>query len=267
MTGRAIAASAIVCALVCADAAAASPPLRAVASLQPAAVQYGDPVTAVVEVDFDRKAIAPSSIRVQPSFVPYVVTSGPIVKRVRDGVVRFTYSLLCVTDGCLPIKSPRLVQLQPVTVSSTNETATARWPALRVSSRLASGDLSGAIRFRNPATPPAASYRLAPGTLAGALVGVAALCVLIAAALVAHALRRRSASPIADRRSPLELAIAYVRDSARRSDADRRRALELLAEAVGRPDVAAAAAETAWSEQPPTPARTTELAEQAAHVK
>jgi hypothetical protein len=249
-------------------------PLQVVTSLQPAAVLYGDPVTADVEVDYDPRAVEPSSIRVLPSFIPYVATSAAVVQRLRPGVVRFRYSLVCVTDGCLPTSGPRLVRLERVTVTALAHartvTVVASWPSLRISSRLAASDLSGRIRFRSPTTPPTPAYRLRPGPLAGGLIAAAALCALAAAALAGRELTRRSARSVADRLSRLELAIVYVRDSARRSDPDRRRALALLAEAVdddGVPALAADAAETAWSKPAPTPAGATELADRAAGLR
>jgi hypothetical protein len=255
-------------------AGSAGTPVRVVASLHPAAVLFGDPVTAEVEVDYEPQTIEPSSIRVQPSFIPYVVTAAPVVQQVRAGVVRYRYSLLCVTDGCLPAKGSRVVQLERVTVSglagAQTVTAAASWPTLRVSSRLAGSDLSGQIHFRNSTTPPNASYRLAPGPLAGGLIGAAALCVLFALALAGRGLARISSRSRERRLSPLELAIEYVRESAGRSNPDRRRALELLAEAVdagGEPTLAAAAAERAWSKPPPTPAVATELADRAAGIR
>ncbi len=246
-------------------------PLRVVTSIYPRAVRYGDPVTAEVAVAYDPRTIALASIRVVPSFSPYVAVSAPVVQPVRSGLVRFRYSLLCVSDGCLPTRGPRLLRLEPVTVSglagASRSTATATWPVLRISSRLVPSDLRGPVRFRSPTTPPAPVYRVAPGLLAALLLATATLCVLVAIAIAARgllALRRR---PATRSLSSLELAIAYVRDSTRRSAADRRRALGLLAEAVddtGEPVLAAAAAETAWSQPPPTPAGASELAERAA---
>jgi hypothetical protein len=249
-----------------ADGASAGPALRAVASLQPAAVLFGDPVTADIEVDYDPRAVEPSSIRVQPNFVPYVASVAPIVQNIHTGAVRFRYSLLCVTDGCLPTKSSRILQLHAVTVTglagTRRLTVTTRWPVLRISSRLGAADLGGSVRFRHPTTPPPPEYRIAPGAFAGGLIAAAALCALLAAALVGRELARRAGR--AQLLTPLELAIAYVRDSTGRTDPDRRRALELLAEAV-EGELATAAAETAWSKPPPTPAGAIELADRAAH--
>jgi hypothetical protein len=250
-----------------ADGASAGRALHAVASLQPAAVLFGDPVTADVEVDYDPRAVEPSSIRVQPDFVPYVASVAPVVQNIHTGAVRFRYSLLCVTDGCLPTKSSRILQLHAVTVTglagTQRLTATAQWPVLRISSRLAAADLGGSVRFRHPTVPPPLEYRVAPGAFAGGLIAAAALCALLAAALVGRELARRSGR--AQLLTPLELAIAYVRDSTGRTDPDRRRALALLAAAVDG-ELATAAAETAWSKPPPTPAGATELADRAAHA-
>jgi hypothetical protein len=260
---------AIACVLIGSSAtgASAEPALHAVASLQPAAVLFGDAVTAEIEVDYDPRTVEPSSIRIQPSFAPYIAGAAPTVQHLHAGAVRFRYSLLCVTDGCLPAKDARMLQLHAFTVSALagarSLTATARWPVLRISSRLAAADLNGRIRFRHPTTPPSPGYRVAPGALAAGLIAGAALCALLAAALVGLQLARRAAR--VRMLTPLELAIAYVRESAARTDPDRRRALALLAEAVDG-ELATAADETAWSKPPPTPAGATELADRAAHA-
>jgi hypothetical protein len=249
---------------------ASGAPLRVVASVDPPSVLFADPITAEVEVDYDPKAIAPASIRVRPSFIPYVSSSAPVIERPQSGVMRFRYSLVCVTDGCLPTSRVRRLRFEPVRVSALAGkravAASGSWPTLRVSSRLTASDLTGKIRFKHPTTPPSPEYRLAPGPLSGALIVAAALCALAAAAVAGPGLARLPLRSSKRRQSPLELAIAYVRDSTSRPDPDRRRALELLAEAVGEdePALAAAAADTAWSEAPPTRDAASELADLAA---
>jgi hypothetical protein len=247
--------------------AGASPgPLRVGLTLQSAAVRFGDPVSAVIEVDFDAGAVSAASIHVEPSFLPYVVSAAPAVQR-RRGVVRYSYSLSCLTEGCLPTNGPRLLHLRAVTVTalsgSRRVSATAVWPVLSISSRLTSSDLARSIHFRHATTPPPPEYRIAPGKLAGWLIAAAAIGALAAAALAGRQLAglpRRTRGP---RLSPLELAIAYVRDSTQRSASDRRRALELLAESVGEPTLAANVARTAWSPDPPTAAGAEDLADRA----
>jgi hypothetical protein len=158
-----------------------------------------------------------------------------------------------------------------VTARAGNQTVTAvaSWPTLQISSRLAASDLTK-IRFRNPTTPPAAAYRLAPGPLAAGLIAAAALCVLVAIALAGRELAKRFARASLRRLTPLELAIAYVRDSTSRTGPDRRRALALLAETIdrtGEPALAATASDRAWSKPPPTPAGATDLADRAAGLQ
>ena len=244
-------------------------PLRAVAALNSVSVLYGDPVTAQVEVDYDPRTVSPATIRVRPSFVPYVVSSPPVVESRDAGAVRFRYSLLCVTDGCLPTRGARVLHLEPVTVTglagTRTLTATAAWPTLRIYSRLSPSDLTR-IRFRRPISPPSPAYRLAPGPLAAGLIGAAALFTLAAMILALAALTGRVRRARATSLPPLELAIAYVRDSARRPEPDRRRALGFLADAVddrGDSTLAAAASDTAWSKSPPTPAAAEKLADRA----
>ena len=269
MTTRAAAALCIVCGWLGASVgiANADTTFRVAASLHPGSVQYGDPVIADVEVDYDPSTVEPSTIRVQPRFTPYAAGAAPVVQHVRGGAVRFRYSLLCITDGCLPGNGPRRLQLRPVTATglagTRTVTATAQWPTLRISSRLAPSDRTGRVRFHHPARPPAANYRLAPGALAGGLIALASLCALAGVALAGRELARRSARTKVRRLSPLELAIAYVRDSTARSDPDRRRALALLSEAA-EGELADDAADRAWSKPPPTPAGAGELADRAA---
>lgn len=268
MIGRAAAALWIVCAWLAAPTVAqADTTLRVTASLSPAAALYGDPVTADVEVDYDPRTVEASSIRVQPSFNPYVAIAAPVVQHLHAGAVRFRYSLLCVTEGCLPAKGERLLRLRAVTATARagtrTVTGTASWPALRITSRLATADRNGPVRFRYPATLPAPDYRLAPRALAAGLIALAALCTLGAVALASSELVRRSARSKVHHLSPLELAIAYVRDSTARAEPDRRRALELLSEAA-EGELAADAADRAWSESAPTPTGAAELADRAA---
>jgi hypothetical protein len=256
--------------LAVAPVASGSPtPLRVVTKLAPASVKYGDPVTATVEVDFDPATIAPADIHVQPSFIPYVATSRPIVRTVGRGALTYTYTLLCVTEGCLPTKGQKLLRLEPVTATvSGGAKALGRWPTLQISSRLTPRDLSGPVRFRSPSTPPAPSYRIAPGRLAGALIAAAVVWVLAALGLLATRLARRRGRGAEPRLTSLELAIAYVRDSAQRSGSDRRRALSLLAEATdeGEHDLSIDADESAWSRRSPTPVAAAELADRASHL-
>lgn len=252
-------------ALAGAPASGAGPELSVDTSFAHATVRYADPVTAVAEVHY-ANSVDRSSIRSLPSFTPFVLTAKPLVRQSGDGVVRISYSLLCVTEGCLPTGAKKVLHLRPLTVtaqaSGQRVSATAAWPPLRIDSRVRTSDLKGEAPFRSPKSPPPPRYGVAPGTFSGALIAGAAICVLAAIGLATVILRRHRRRPATRRLSPLELAIAYVRDATGRPTPDRRRALELLSEAVD-PDLALDAADAAWSREPPTPAGSGELADRA----
>jgi hypothetical protein len=243
-------------------ASAEAPPFTVTTSFSPTAIRYGDPVTAVVEVRFDPKRVDHSSISAVPSFAPFVLVAKPVVEAAGAGLLRFRYSLLCVTEGCLPVRASKVIRLRPFRVTAGGATAIPSWPLLRIESRLSAADLRGEAPFRSPAAPPPPHYRVGPGALATGLIVSAVICALVAIVLVAAAVWRRRRRPVTRRVSPLELAIAYVRDAAGRPDPDRRRALELLSEAV-EDDLALAAADAAWSREPPTPAGAGDLADRA----
>lgn len=250
-------------ALAAAGASGAEPmPFVVSAGFSPASIHYGDPVTAVVEVRFDPKRLDRSSISAAPSFTPFVLVAKPVVEDARPGLLRIRYSLLCVTEGCLPAHASKLIRLKPFRVTAGGRSASTSWQPLRVVSRLRPSDLRGEAPFRSPAAPPPPRYRVGPGALATGLIVAAVLCALAAIGLAAAALRRRRRRPVTRRVSPLELAIAYVRDATGRPAPDRRRALELLSEAVD-DDLAADAADAAWSRIPPTPTGAGALADRA----
>jgi hypothetical protein len=241
----------------------------------PAAILYGDQVTAQVSVDLDPAVVAAGSLRVEPGFEPFEAAAPPTVTRVgsgREETVSYTYALQCTTDVCLPTKPATPVRFPPVLVTAEvggkPMSLTQAWPAVVVASRLqqtktasASGD------FAAGALPPPA-FAVRPTTLADVLVLLAVLlaagCFVLVWRELRVGLRRRERR---DERTRLEAAVAFVRDAARRREAgDRRKALELLAEALaedGQPGLAESAQHLAWAEPPPTPERTLELAEAA----
>lgn len=140
-------------------------PLAVVTSRAPGSIAFGDPVTAVLEIHY-AATIALSSLRVAPSFDPFVQRSQPAVQLVHAGLVRVRYSLLCLTDACLSTHGARPVPLGSVTVTgrarSRAVSVVGRWPGVRVSSRLAPSALSGKVRFRVPAALPSPGYRITP---------------------------------------------------------------------------------------------------------
>jgi hypothetical protein len=85
---------------------------------------------------------------------------------------------------------------------------------------------------------------------------------MLIAAEISRVRKRRAGHARAQ--TPRGLALTYVRESADRPDADRRKALELLAETLaneGETALAGSAVAAAWAEDPPTPAATLALAD------
>ena len=103
------------------------------------------------------------------------------------------------------------------------------------------------------ASPLPPTYRVSPATLAIVLDVVAALLGISAVALAAWELelraRRRSAPS-----GPLARAIRHARSAQALPAPERRRALELLARALGRGELQSEATRLAWSEPTPEPA-------------
>jgi hypothetical protein len=244
--------------------------------LAPSAIFFGDPIVAHVDVDLDTAAVSARTLRVEPSFEPFVESGAPTVARLHKGrleTVRYTYTIQCVTDGCLPTAGPRVLRFRPVIVTaaagSQRLSVSRTWPAALVASRLRRANTAGgAPHFHVNAALPAPTFGSLQAALAdiilvlGAIVAVGAF-VLLGMELRAHVARRdRRARP-----TRLEAAVAAVRDAARRKDpGDRRKALEFLAETLereGRPGLAESAGHLAWAEPPPTPERALELADAA----
>jgi hypothetical protein len=245
--------------------------------LSPRPAFFGDLVTAQVEVQIDRAIVDPKSVHVVASFVPFVPTGRPTVTQGRVGrheTLRYGYSIQCVSDDCLPTRrDPRVTPLKPVVVTAMaggkQLRATATWPRMSLLSRLQKGEVGGDPNFHRPRTVPAPSYAVSPGGLADALTVAAGLLAFAAVALLGRELmkllegrRRRGLVQL----TALEEALAYTRDAARRPDpTDRRKALELLAQTLddeGVPKLADTAGDVAWAEEPPSPDRALELADE-----
>jgi hypothetical protein len=245
------------------------------ALLSPYPAFYGDVLTAEIDVTIDAAKVSSTSLRVVPSFDPYVETGPPRVSDTRAGhtrVLSYVYSIQCVSDGCLPLAKPYALELPALTVTATAGTqqlsATATWPTTFIASRLTAKDIAR-TRFRWSRVLPAPVYAVAPGTLAALLTVAAGLLAFTALGLAGFELlrlleRRRRLALVA--LTPLEAALAYTRDAARRPDpADRRKALGLLAKTLGDEGVstlAGATGDVAWSEEPPSPDRALELADE-----
>jgi hypothetical protein len=244
-------------------------------SVNPSTSFFGDEITADVAVDLG--AASTTTLRVEPDFSPFAQVGPPRIERNNAAggeTVHYRYVLQCVSADCLPGKKARKLKFPAVVVSATVGSkvleARASWVPLFISTRLTAADLARSTpQFRRPASAPPVTFG-APAVLAGLLTAVGALLVVVAfGVLVVEARRRRREHQVwaLANRTPLEVAIAYTRQAARRRDpADRRKALGLLARALadGRHhELALATGDAAWGEDPPSPSRALELADQA----
>lgn len=241
-------------------------------SVEPRAQLFGDPVTARIDLLFDRRRVLPAvdKIRIEAPFGPFEMVGAPKVERAESGNLvhlRYTYRLLCLDRRCATGDPRTDVLLPPLRVfysladirQRANDSA--QWPTVSLASQLTPADLKQA-RWRANRDLPPVSYAIAPGTLA-ALFALAALLALAAAAAVAKPLfaGKRVAPELGleaeDDLPPLDRALAAIRRVFDSGEVpDRRRALERLSRELGRagePQLAARAQGLAWSPEPPSP--------------
>jgi hypothetical protein len=203
----------------------------AILSLAPNPSHFGDLVTARVR---------PGAT---PSFKPFVV-------RERHGSM---YVLQCLDAACVPGPGPRRLHVGGVDV-----VIVPRATAAQVAKPLRS--------FRRQTQVPPPRYRIRPGLLR-LLLGVAALVLLAAALLLLAPLARRLVPERRDERTPLERALDLVRGSLARDPADRRRALDLLARALGRRRETRDALDLAWSRPVPDETSVETLLQRVEHTR
>lgn len=172
-----------------------------------------------------------------PSFRPFVV-------RAQHGD---TYLLQCLDPSCVPGPAPRTLR-----VAGTRVVIVPRATAAQVAHPLRS--------FHRQTTPPPTSYAVRPSLLR-ALLLAAAIVLVAGAVAVARPLLRRLVPEPRDDRTPLQRALDLARASLQRDPEDRRRALDLLARALGRDAVAGEALDLAWSRPEPEPRQIEQLVE------
>lgn len=266
-------------------ASAGQPPpsVETEAVLLPRIVLFGDTLTAQVDVTLDRSRVDPDSIRVDADFAPWEPVAEPERVR-RDGAttthVRVRFVLRCLTSPCLPQRETSPLEFPAARVTFPGgDPIEAPWPVLVVHSRIVSADpvrRAGAggggpeLPWRaDVVTMPPVSYRLAPGLAVALLVGGGSVFAAAGIALALLALPRRRPAPIAPEEPPapplppLEHALVLLEDPAPPNGvADRRRALELVAEHLADrdPQLAQVARAMAWSEDLPPMAETGGLA-------
>ena len=258
--------------------------LEARVVVSPRVVLFGDTVTARVQVALDRARIDPDSLRVEAAFAPWQLVRAP--QRIRRDDERATYVetvyvIRCLGPTCVPNRASSSREFQAVKLSydevgGGQASTEVRWPVLVMNTRLVSDDFGrrdeyGTAWRADLATLPAVSYRLPPAALLALLLGGAAALLLGGGRLAYAAFPRREeppppeppAPPPPPELTPLERALALLEEPSQLNGAaERRRALEFIAEHFDERDrsLAASARALAWRSGQPEPVDSVGLA-------
>jgi hypothetical protein len=244
-----------------APAIAPTAPVAVATSFDPPIAEFGDRVLARVIIALNPRLVRPQTLQFSDDLAPLTQLGPAHTSSSTRGsleLVTVAIPVSCLSASCVARSGLVRVGL-PLVRASVMETggrtarASAPWPTLAVRGRVSAADLAAnSPPFEANASPPAATYRIAPGTLATLLDVLAALCALCAIGLAgwqAHLrVARRPPQPAA-----LERALRLTREAERRPAPDRRRALALLGRALGRDQQSGAARKLAWSEPVPEP--------------
>ena len=260
-------------------------PTMARTTMTPAAHRFGETVTATIEALVPKTQLEPETLTGTGSFDPYQV-----VDRKRElfdagnrWLVRYTISLQCVREACVPDGRTGEFQFETGAIRwrvppppgrrfrdrrLDERSVTASWEPVTVVRTLPSEDVAD-VRWRSTLVElPAPGYSVSPRAFSLVLLGVALALVFAAAALVVWwLLRERRAAVVAAaveaaaEASPLERALALVGKNGHGDD--RRIALETLARELrleGEQALAAEAETLAWSENEPDERHVSSLA-------
>ena len=204
-------------------------------ALTPRDPQFGDTVTAAVDVFADPGKLDTASIQVRTRFRPYVpVSSTRSVEHTGGAVVLHLSSRIrCLTLPCVPREKVQAFSFPPVRVSyregSVTRVASSAWPALHVHSRVTAAEVARPVLRVPPPVAAEPSYRVSPDLAGYGLLALAALLAAGGAALLlrvalTHADRSKPRVP------PLERVLVELAASCSNGDSGRRRrALEDLA--------------------------------------
>ena len=239
-----------------------STPVVVRAGFDPPTAAFGDRITATIAIEVDRRRARAQTLRVSYDLVPLQPIGRPRTIHVTRGDVELVTTAVpvaCISDACIGAGGIAHLGLAPVKASVATaagvRTTSAAWPALAIRDRVRAADLSAAqLPLEADASPLAPTYRVSPTTLvtvleiASALLGVAA--VGLAAWEFELLARRRRKAP----EGPLARAIRLARSAQALPAPERRRALEMLAQALGRGELQSDATRLAWSEPTPEPA-------------
>jgi hypothetical protein len=251
--------------------------IQARATLSPRSVLFGDLLTARIDVTVDPRRLDPDSVRAVSDFTPWEVVGRPVRTREDAGatvLVRTTWTLRCLTAECIPPRDVSALEFDSGRVSFRGgQPLEVTWPVLYVHSRLREAD-AGSREGSSPwridvLTLPAATYRITPSLLAALLLAAAgafaALGIFLGYALLPKRREPPPPPPPAPRPPPpsaLEQALALLEQAGENGSAERRRALELVADELATRDhpLAGAARALAWSEHAPPVSETRALA-------
>jgi hypothetical protein len=243
-------------------------PIVGSAFLQPEQHLFADAVRARLELVVDGSRVDPGSIEIGANFAPYRQLRPVEITRSESGPltrIRYDYLLGCLVARCLP-QGPGRVELGSVAVNYTRrgspvaDAASIEWPPLRAAGRIDPNELENAALRAELRNLPAPSYRVSPRAvqfvaLILAVLFAAGAAILILRLLPLDRVAARLGARWADKRSPLEQALALVRESAASGSTEEgRRALERLAVELRRvrnPALAQEAGRLAWSRRSP----------------
>jgi hypothetical protein len=257
--------------------------LTVATAARPSSVLFGDLVTYRASALVDRRALDPSSIRLDADFTPFRIVSRTRSVHPIGGHadrVDFTIRVQCVTVDCLraagrEAKSGAVlstpVALAPARVSAVRPggavaTAAVTWPTVVIHSRLTPDRIRGGDPSFGPFPTPAVSYTIPPDLAGALLLSAGVLFALAAGFLLASAIRGERVPlrlRLPSHLTPLERAITLVEVATRdEQPVESRKALERLAAELrrsGHPDLTEAARRLAWSQEQPSPDAVEEL--------
>lgn len=250
-----------------APAIAPTAPVEVAASFNPPVVEFGDRILARVVVALDTRLVRAQTLRLSDDLAPLTQIGAARTSHSAHGsleLLTYTVPVSCLAASCVARSGVTrvglpLVRASALTRGGRTASASVPWPALSVRGRVTRSDLAASSPpFEADTAPPAATYRIAPATLATLLEALAVLCALsvigLAGRQVQVRLQRRRPQPGA-----LERALSLTREAEGRRTPDRRRALALLGRALGRDQRSGAVRRLAWSEPAPEPHELEEL--------
>jgi hypothetical protein len=277
-------------------------------SVSPDVHLFAEPVVARVRVIVDSKEFDPDRIRVESSVAPYeLVGHVEQTRRTIGEVVELQYAttLRCLTSECVAPRYRTVLgeqesgrperftyRFQPAEILYERPSGRAElliqrpFPALEVVSRINTAQLeavdpldqsglvdpAAASSYTASLEPPSTTYRVTPQALAGMALALAGVLLLFPAWLTGRvAVARWRALRRPQPLTPVDRALLLVEWASRidDGDADRRRALEALADVLdqtGEAPLAETARTQAWATDAPDPARSKELAGKARTV-